>query len=153
MSASLKTMVQKANRMRNDEHFIVGVNRFIDTIKQWNEEIAEIAIIFNPATVQQLKNDKTPTLYKVKLDDLFITKTIVDGEAVECEPKTLKTQEFINHMDDNKMIYDHLYLGPTVYQKLEMKSAKSVIFWETDYTTHEQGSNVYTIHNYKVVNL
>ena len=153
MSASLKTMVQKANRMRNDEHYIVGVNRFIDAVKQWNEDIVEIAIIFNPSTVQQLKNDKPPTLYKVKLDDLFITKMLVDGEEVECEPKTLKTQEFINHMDDNKMIYDHMYIGPSIYQKLEMKSTKTVIFWETAYTTHEQGNTVFTVHNHKVVNM
>ena len=153
MSSNLKSMVQKANRMRNDEHYIVGVNRFIDAIKDWNNEIAEVAVIFNPATVQKLKNDKTPVLYKVKIDDLFISKKLVDGEAVESELQSLKTTEFINHMDDNKMIYDHIYIGQNIYDKLEMKSAKSVIFWETAYTTREQGNNVFTVHNYKVVNL
>ena len=153
MSTNFKTLVQKANRMRNDEHYIFGVNRFIDTIKAWNDDIEEIALVFNPATVHQLKNDKPPTLYKVKLDDLFITKKKIDDEIVEIEPKSLKTQEFIDHMDDQKMIYDHVYIGPSVYQKLETKSNKAVIFFETTYTTHEQGNNVYTIHNYKVVNL
>ncbi len=152
-STNLKTLVQKANRMRNDEHYIVGVNKYIDAIKEWNEDIAEVAVIFNPATVQKMKNDKPPTLYKLKVDDLFIAKKLVDGEAVECDLKSLKTDEFINHMDDNKMIYDHIYIGPSIYEKLEMKSTKTVIFWETAYTTHEQGNNVYTIHNYKVVNL
>lgn len=152
MTTNLK-LVQKANQMRNDEHFIVGVNKFIDAIKEWNNDIAEVAVIFNPATVQKMKNEKAPILYKVKIDDLFISKKLVDDEPTECELKSLKTQDFINAMDDNKMIYDHVYIGPSVYDKLEMKSSKSVIFWETAYTTHDQGNNVYTIHNYKVVNL
>ena len=139
--------------MRNDEHFIVGVNKFIDAIKEWNNDIAEVAVIFNPATVQKMKNDKAPILYKVKIDDLFISKKLVDDEPTECELKSLKTQDFIDTMDDRKIIYDHVYIGPSVYDKLEMKSTKSVIFWETAYTTHDQGNNVYTIHNYKVVNL
>ena len=152
MTTNLK-LVQKANQMRNDEHFIVGVNKFIDAIKEWNNDIAEVAVIFNPATVQKMKNDKAPILYKVKIDDLFISKKLVDDEPTECELKSLKTQDFIDTMDDRKIIYDHVYIGPSVYDKLEMKSTKSVIFWETAYTTHDQGNNVYTIHNYKVVNL
>ena len=153
MSTNIKTLVQKANQMRNDEHFIVGVNKYIDAIKEYADDAAEVAVIFNPATVQKLKNDKTPILYKLKIDDVFISKRMQDGEAVECELKSIKTESFINHMDDNKMIFDHLYIGPTIYDKLEMKSQKTVIFWETAYTTHEQGNNVFTIHNYKVVNL
>lgn len=153
MTSTLKNLVQKAQQMRNDEHYIVGVNKFIDAIKEFDESIAEVAVIFNPATVQKMKNDKPPVLYKVKIDDLFISKKIVQGEAVECDLVSIKREDFISHMDDRKIIYDQLYIGNSVHEKLEMKSQKSVIFWETEYTTHEQGSNVFTIHNYKVVNL
>lgn len=152
MTSNLK-LVQKAQQMRNDEHFIVGVNRFIDAVKEFNNEIAEVAVIFNPSTVQKMKNDKPPTLYKLKIDDIFISKKFNDDEMEECELKSIKTDDFINYMDDNKMIYDHIYIGPSIYDKLELKSQKSVIFWETNYTTHEQGNSVFTVHNYKCVNL
>ena len=67
--SALKSLVSKANQIRNDDHFIVGVNKFVDAISEYQEDIAEIAIIFNPATVSRLKNDKPPTLYRVKIDD------------------------------------------------------------------------------------
>ena len=150
---SLKTLVAKANQMRNDEHFIVGTNKFIDAIKEFDESISEVAVIFNPATVMKMKNDRPPVLYKVKIDDMFISKQIVQGESVEVDLVSLKTDKLISFMDDRKIIYDHVYIGQSIYDKLEQKSQKSVIFWETDYTTHEQGSNVFTVHSYKCVNL
>lgn len=156
--SALKTLVNKANQIRNDEHFIVGCNKYIDTVKKYNEYIAEIAIIFNPATVSRLKSDKPPTLYKVKIDDIFVTKKYADDlktliDVKDRDMESLKIEKFINHMDDHKIIYDQMYVGTAVYDKLELKSEKSVIFYETAYSTHEQGNNVFTIHNYKIVNL
>ena len=82
-----------------------------------------------------------------------MSKKFVQGEPIECDLESLKTEKLIEFMDDRKMIFDQLYIGGSVHEKLEQKSQKSVIFWETAYTTHEQGNNVFTIHNYKVVNL
>ena len=151
--STLKNLVSKANQIRNDEHFIVGVNRYIDAIKEFDNTIAEVAVIFNPATVAKMKNDKPPQLYKLKIDDIFVSKKEVQGEVIECDLESLKTEKLIAFMDDRKMIFDQLYIGTSVYDKLEQKSQKTVVFWETAYTTHEQGNSTFTVHNYKVVNL
>ena len=151
--STLKGIVEKAAQIRNDEHYIVGHNKYIDHIKKYDENIYEVALIFNPATVSRVKNDQPPIMYKVRIDDIFISKKLVNGEPVEVRLESLKTDKFINHMDDAKIIYDQVYVGTSIYDKLEQKSEKTVIFFETDYTTHEKGSNVYTIHNYKVVNM
>ena len=49
--STLKGIVEKAAQIRNDEHYIVGHNKYIDHIKKYDESIYEVAIIFNPGTV------------------------------------------------------------------------------------------------------
>lgn len=131
-------LVEKALQLRNDETFTAGINKYMDILRAFDQDVKEVAMVMKPHKMQ-----KSSFGYVAEIEDLVNPETKL----------SMFTEDFINHFDDKKVIYNQIYIGDAIYEKINVTNDQVVIFFKVDTDTFKKGRNTYTIHQYKVVNV
>ena len=133
-----KAIFKLAKQKVDDEQFTVNAHKYLMLLKQFNANLkGQIAFVIDNSEI-------TPTKYgyNVKLTDAF------DVESEE----SLFTDKLIEFFDDNKTIFNQMYLSEGVVNQID-RSKTAIIFIGMEMHTYKKDKDIYQSHPIKVVNV
>ena len=140
---SLRDLIVQAKQKRNDEQFVVALNKYIPTLCKYAKEkldttINEVAFIIDCQKIEAQTygyQGKVLGVYNADNDEL------------------LSDEKYVEYFDDANTIYDQIYLSEAITNLIDRTKKNAVLFVGTTTKTFKKGKEIYQSYPVKVINL
>lgn len=134
----MANLIKKAIQIRNDEMFICSLHQYCELVKEYKPDLKEIAFSLTKEKCEQSTFGYTA-----------IIEAISDGVTGD----SIDSEDYIEHFDNNKRIYNRIYIGTNIYNKLR-GGVPSVLFVNLNESIYKNEKNEdMKFHQTKVINI
>ena len=133
-----RSFIEKVEQQINDERFIANVPKYLTVYRKYIPiSRNDVMFIINTRNI-------TPTKYgfQAEIEDIW------DTDKNEC----VFTGDYIDYFDDNKVVYNQLYLSEGIVNQIDRSKTRAVLRVGVELKTFKRGKEIYQAHPIKVVN-
>ena len=137
MDAKILQFVKAAKQQMDDEQFVVNVHKYISLYRKFLPiSKSSIALVLDNTAIKPTKygyQAKIINIYDLDKDELVFN------------------DEYIEFFDDNKTIYNQIYLSEGIVNQINRSHPQAALFIGLDTQTIKKGKEIYQSHPIKVV--
>ena len=141
--SNLRDLIVQAKQKRNDEQFVVALNKYIPTLCKYAKDKLDKTINEAAFIVDCKKIEAQTYGFQAKILGIY------NADSDEL----LSDEQYVNYFDDANIIYDQLYISEAITNLIDRTKNNAVLFVETTTKTFKKGKDVYQSYPIKVINL